>query len=511
MTTAAVGGNLKLIMLFQLLTRLITFLMNNFIARRSSATYLGLISMKLDLLGNTIMSLSRDGIRMALLRQKDRDERRKTGGLILISTALIGLICTGINLKLTTEPLILNVWPQYRQSVFFYFLAALLESFTEISTIELISTGRIKEKISIESAALIGRVSYILWAISGETKGSELIILLDSFSKGQMIYSLILNILHFRNQNLSFLLKFPSSQLINLCSSLTRQNFFKYFLSQGDLFVISSFSSLKDQGVYSVISNYGSLVLRLIMQPIEEASLQYFSKELNGTDENLQKVSAYFNLMLKTMIYLGLIFICFGSFFTDPVISLLLGPKWSSDTKAADALSAYCYLVAAAGISGFLESFVNAVIEENEMKLQRKISLISSLFYCLLAICLILWKGSVGLIVASSINFAIRAGANAFLIETYWKKKKGENSERKDSSDNIAEKDIRSSTWPTIPNACIFMFFSTFTVNFALFLTKRSDLKLRISIGLMLLSSNLLGFIKNDNQFLSDFKNHWMG
>ena len=42
--------------------------------------------------------------------------------------------------------------------------------------------------------------------------------------------------------------------------------------------------------------------------------------------------------------------------------------------------------------------FVSAVIEEDEMNLQRKISIVSSLIYCTLAIGLILWKGSVGLI-----------------------------------------------------------------------------------------------------------------
>ena len=42
--------------------------MNNFIARHVSVTNLGLITLKLDLLGNTVMALGRDGIRMAALR-----------------------------------------------------------------------------------------------------------------------------------------------------------------------------------------------------------------------------------------------------------------------------------------------------------------------------------------------------------------------------------------------------------------------------------------------------------
>lgn len=488
----SIAGNLKLIMLFQLFTRLITFLMNNFIARQASATYLGLISMKLDLLGNTIMSLSRDGIRIALLRQKDEKDRNRAGGLIIIITIIVGLICTGISLKFTTEPVIVSVWPHFRQAVCLYFIAIVLESLTEISTINLISSGKNKEKIMIESLALIGRVSYITYNISmTKNDEAELILLLDCFSKGQLIYAILLNILHLKYQTNKFSISLPSKQLSNLCFSLTRQNFFKYFLSQGDLFIISSFSSLKDQGVYSIISNYGSLVLRLIMQPIEEASLQFFSRELSKNNNNAKhNVTAYFKFMLKFMVYFGLLFICYGSFFTDPVISLLLGSKWTIDNKAANALSAYCWLVAAAGVSGFLESFVSAVIEEDEMKLQRKISIVSSLIYCTLAIGLILWKGSVGLIAASSINFVIRACANAFIIETYSKKR------------NFQFK------WPKISQKIFTMFIMSFMINLALFLMKRFDLKLRISIGIVLLSINVLVILKNDKEILINLKNH---
>ena len=95
----------------------------------------------------------------------------------------------------------------------------------------------------IESLALIGRVSYITYNIAmARNDEAELILLLDSFSKGQLIYAILLNILHLKYQNntLSFFISLHQNNY-QICASLLPSKFFKYFLSQGDLFIISSF------------------------------------------------------------------------------------------------------------------------------------------------------------------------------------------------------------------------------------------------------------------------------
>ena len=381
--------------------------MNNFIARHVSVTNLGLITLKLDLLGNTVMALGRDGIRMAALR----GERSRAGLMTFALVTIVGIFSSFTLLYCVKEAVILQHFSRFRSAVVLYLIAAILESLTESSTVELIFEQKFKKKIGIESTALIIKIGFILSSIlcNVDKEEEELPLLLDSFSRGQLIYSITLNILHLiansefkKDQMVS--LSFPSSKFYNLAMALTRQNFFKYFLSQGDLFIIGTFSSLNDQGIYSVVSNYGSLVLRLIMQPIEEASLQYFSKELSN-GKRAADVTNYFNLMLKSLIYFGLFFV--------------LGQKWTIDNTAANTLSAYCWLVAFAGISGFMESFVNAIIDEKEINWLRWISILSSIFYCILAIGLIHWKGSVGLVTAGAANFALRTFVNSNLIKKY--------------------------------------------------------------------------------------------
>ena len=95
--------------------------------------------MKLELLGNTVMALGRDGVRLALLRE----ESDSGAWLALPLTIFIGAICSGvsvISLKLSTDDPVLL--PQLRQSILFYYLAAVLESLCESAVIDLIKRQR---------------------------------------------------------------------------------------------------------------------------------------------------------------------------------------------------------------------------------------------------------------------------------------------------------------------------------------------------------------------------------
>ena len=538
----------KFAIIFQLFTRITTFLMNNFIARSTSASHLGLITMKLDLVNNSILALSRDGIRMALLRA-DKDDLGGAWMCVPLAFAIGVIVCLA-SLYSVNEPEILSIQPQFKQALSIYFLATLIECLTEGPVLWCVINKKFRERIAMESVALTIKVSFILVNIikfkssllstNGNGNYINLSFLLKTFSQAQLIYAIVLNLLYWSmlsplassltssyssscNFDFRQFFKFPPSlKFLSLASALTKQNFFKFFLAQGDLIIIGKVSSLEDQGVYGIVSNYGSLVLRLIMQPIEETSLQFFSRELSGfpfndnvnddndtdntgdTDNNINNtydddklkfkpIISYFSLMLKTMVYLSLIFICFGTFFTHPLLSILLGKKWTEETEASAALSVYCWLVGAAGISGFLESFTHAIINEKWMNWQRGISLISSIIYCTLGALLILWKGSVGLITASTINFTVRAAVNSFLIQKYFNSHKIKNVWRHSS----------------IPEPILISFAGIFLANFALYFYISADWFKRILIGVALFILIISLIIKNDSIFVKKFIYHW--
>ena len=57
------------------------------------------------------------------------------------------------------------------------------------------------------------------------------------------------------------------------------QGIYKHILTEGEKFILFAFvSSLSDQGVFGLVSNLGSIVARLLLQPVEETSFAIFSK-----------------------------------------------------------------------------------------------------------------------------------------------------------------------------------------------------------------------------------------
>ncbi|KAF8966968.1 Rft protein-domain-containing protein [Flammula alnicola] len=63
---------------------------------------------------------------------------------------------------------------------------------------------------------------------------------------------------------------------------MTLQSLVKHFLTEGDKMILSWFSPLRDQGGYAIAVNYGSLIARIVFQPIEETLRVFFSRILGG-------------------------------------------------------------------------------------------------------------------------------------------------------------------------------------------------------------------------------------
>ncbi len=56
----------------------------------------------------------------------------------------------------------------------------------------------------------------------------------------------------------------------------------KLLLAEGSKLVMAAFSNSHAQGVYGLVTNLGSLVVRTLFQPIEEAAFLSFSKSGEG-------------------------------------------------------------------------------------------------------------------------------------------------------------------------------------------------------------------------------------
>lgn len=120
--------------------------------------------------------------------------------------------------------------------------------------------------------------------------------------------------------------------LIRLALTFTGQSFVKYLLTEGDKLIMATISSSYDQGVYALVSNYGSvkeessfqlilrmsshsknsgsLIVRIVFLPLEESSRMLFSKLMQvrtNTAEAAIRCAKLIALTIKCNLYLGVL------------------------------------------------------------------------------------------------------------------------------------------------------------------------------------------------------------
>ena len=357
--------------------------------------------------------LAREGIRRALLRSKERKDLQAAWISVLLSAIVSFAACLIAAFSVPQEILMAGKTFSYYRSLTLYSLAAIIEASAEGPLALSLREGLGKERIWAESAALAIKIGVIISSL--QTQSISMAQFIDAYARGQLAFAVALSALYWRLMpTKSFRFAWPSKEFAHLSLNLCSQNAFKFILGQGDMLIINAFASLNDQGTFAVVSNYGSLVLRLLFQPLEEASLSFFAKEKLST-----AAMNHFTRSLKSLIYLALLFSCFASFFTWPVVRFLLGQKWIERGGAVEALAAYCLLIGSAGISGFLESLVHVLIDDAWMSRSRNWTIAISAIYCTLAVLLIPRFQTTGLILAGAINFGMRAALSAAIIGSY--------------------------------------------------------------------------------------------
>jgi len=231
----------------------------------------------------------------------------------------------------------------------------------------------------------------------------------------------------------------------------------------------ASEAHLRTQGVYGLIQNLGSLVARLLFQPLEEAAFMEFSMGFAGVTraregkdaaEKEKKLelrdgedddavasspsaaasstsfsslsSAYttgltqLSVLLHVVLLVGLTLLCFGPGYSFVFLDLLYGARWSAaETGAAQLLSAYCGYILLMALNGVSEAFVSAVISTRELRHYNLWLVLCSALY--VAACAALLRfGALGLIAANCANMALRIGYSAWFIRRFFRSGKEE-------------------------------------------------------------------------------------
>ena len=201
-----------------------------------------------------------------------------------------------------------------------------------------------------------------------------------------------------------------------LIDSFLYQSYLKLALAEGEKFaLIIANSEDTVMGVFGLVSNLGSLFVRLVLQPFEEIAFVTFAASATKDKKQEKLVD-----ILSIGVLVGTIAFFVGPFFAKDVMYFLYGKKWMED--GTETLQAYARLILPLSINGIVEGFAHAVMNEREIKKHGNAWLVSCSFVnCALGFSLLKYSriGAAGLVYGNFISLMMRIYLTSrFLIRT---------------------------------------------------------------------------------------------
>ncbi|KAF3035660.1 Oligosaccharide translocation protein rft1 [Didymella heteroderae] len=444
------------LILLQVASRALTFVVNQVLLRFLSPELLG-VSAQLELFSISVLYFARESLRVALQRQAHGTQAVVNLSYLAVTTGLpLTYVLAHLWLRSDTPQV-----PYFSEALGLYCIATVIELLTEPFFSAAQQKLLYKVRASAESSATLLRCFGTCGsAVLASRIGVDIGVM--PFAFGQLAYALGLFVVYFNNmrsvassQHFTLLpkqfstaedsavtFKYFSTTLLRLTGSLTMQSALKYILTQGDSLIITSYTSLADQGAYALASNYGGLIARILFQPIEESSRNMFAKlcasaesSLNAekTDggersqeqkRNLAQASKVLTIILRLYSIISLFAITLGPTLAPLLLSVVAGKKWSA-TNASNVLATYCYYIPFLAINGVTEGFVAAVATNKELYAQS-----ISMGFLFAAFAGSAWVflgqlqlGGSGVVLANTVNMALRIIWNTRFIYRFFGKR----------------------------------------------------------------------------------------
>lgn len=375
--------------------------------------------------------LTRDGLRRAAYRSNnsDPDVQQSLSNLAwLVSpvTALVSLLLAYVMLK--NEPEGVEDIDAYQRAIMYTVAAVVLSILTEpvfiLAQCELLTSLRAK----IEVYAVVGKCVTMLYLTIG--CGMDI----EAFAIANLIQALIsfgswwtLTTKRPRFQSLTSGW-WVESTVRDTVVVFWYQSVQKWFLENGEKIILVFVGTPAEQGVYVIVERLGSIVVRLLFQPLEEMTLATLSKltilKQNGKQSRVtEKMSGFFSESLTILTLIGTMFVCFGTAYSHLLIHVLYGSVWSS-TSAPATLSWYCVYVLFMAVNGILEAFVQGTSTQKGLQHYNRWMVVFSIIY-ICAICILLpLFGNIGLIIANIVKMSCRiVVCTVVYIKPYFKGK----------------------------------------------------------------------------------------
>ncbi|GEQ68239.1 hypothetical protein JCM33374_g1906 [Metschnikowia sp. JCM 33374] len=408
----------------QVATKAVTFISNQALLRRISPDIFG-IAAYLEFVINTVLFFSREAVRMASQRAKDESV---VLGMAWLPVMLCGPIFAAIAYLQTYSDL-------YQTSVakLPYFHATLSVIVASI-VLELLAEPwfalnqyrlNFKLRSKVESMAVFFKCITVflgvVWFSKQTEENSHLFngLAVLAFACGQLAYAIVV----FGAYAVSspsvwpyFSSKSSGKQsvdhnILSVWKSLFMQMIFKHLLTEGDTMLTSYLFTVTQQGVYSVISNYGSMVARLLFQPVEESLRVSFTRTFSQKDPDYKGSQTIMGRLMTFYFNLSLLIVVGGYSNGSFLLNIILGrnDKWQQSSVFED-FPIYVLYIPFMAFNGILEAFFSSASTQAQIG---RFSLFMSLSSVLVFALMYLFIGKLGwgirgLIFANIVNMCLR-------------------------------------------------------------------------------------------------------
>ncbi|KAI0249062.1 Rft-1-domain-containing protein [Lactifluus subvellereus] len=426
---AASLTSISSLVFLQLSSRVFTFVLNQALVRLATPQTFGTATVQFELLLSTTLFLSREGVRTALLRQQKGVTPDLVRNISLLP-AYVGVpisVALAILYSVTSVPAV-RAQPYFHLSVSIYALAAAIELAAEPLYIRAQNELRVDVRVRAEGSAVFSKTLVTFFGLAFASSEWALM----AFAAGQAAYALATFVVfwNFCGRSTRYVLRsvtrddhghkkvtYFDGELLQLSGAMTAQSVVKHFLTEGDKLLVSRLSPLVDQGGYAIASNYGSLVARIVFQPIEESSRVFFSKSLSTLSSSKEKDNEVLKTavqLLSTILLLFthflLLLVTFGPPYLPLATALVLPPQYRQ-TSAPSILGAYLFYLPAMAYNGVLEAFFASVCTPADLQAQSRMMAGASVSLVVTTIggSRLLSVGDTALVWANTASMAVRA------------------------------------------------------------------------------------------------------
>lgn len=424
---AEILSGASLLILSQAITKCFTFVSNQLLVHNISPEIFG-IAAYLEFVVNTVLFFSREAERMAIQRancSSDSKVRHIIANFATLPLMLAIPISAAVFLLQRSSDLYQAAFaplPYSQLSIGLIALLILLELLTEPAYALNQYNLNFLLRSKIESMAVFAKCAVTFAGVIASKKSHEFSgLAVASFAAGQFAYSAVNLIMY--STLLGFAFSVPSPVTVDnkktvfdpaiwtVWKSLFVQMIFKHLLTEGDTLLMSYLFAIGDQGIYSVVSNYGSILARLLFQPIEEFLRVSFTRNFSSKNSDVRSSYLLMENLIVFYFDLSLLILLGGYTNGSFMLRLLLGrsEKWAS-SSVFQVFPQYVLYLPFMAFNGILEAFFSSASTQREIS--RFSVFMSALSISVLALLYFLVKklhlGLTGVIIANMVNMALR-------------------------------------------------------------------------------------------------------